>query len=210
MCLRLALVAIAFVLIGLQPLGGADADSFDVIVRVYDEKGAGIGDRRQALDLAAATLASALVDVRWRPCTAGACDTARLPGEFTLRMAQWPGAPRPGESAVLGQALIDREARVGLIATVYIDRIRWLAAKSEIDYRTLLGRVVAHELGHLLLADGRHAAVGLMRPLILPHDVRRNQPRDWSFTPGQAAAIAARLDVTAVAQSAHVDADDRR
>ena len=43
----------------------------------------------------------------------------------------------------------------------------------ERDFRggTLLGRVVAHELGHVLLTTTAHSEKGLMRPVFGPHDV---------------------------------------
>ena len=50
----------------------------------------------------------------------------------------------------------------------------------------ILGRVTAHEIGHLLLGTNGHAPAGLMRAtwnLRLPH------PSEWQFTDDDAARI---------------------
>jgi len=48
-----------------------------------------------------------------------------------------------------------------------------LSSGGERDFRggTLLGRVVAHELGHVLLTTLQHSKTGLMRPVFGLHDV---------------------------------------
>ena len=50
------------------------------------------------------------------------------------------------------------------------------------DVAVLLGRVAAHELGHLMMHTTAHARRGLMRPNWTPDEVRRNHLADWEFT----------------------------
>ena len=52
-------------------------------------------------------------------------------------------------------------------------RNKALSSGGERDFRggTLLGRVVAHELGHVLLTTTGHSETGLMRPVFGLHDV---------------------------------------
>src|SRR5439155_10444253 len=45
--------------------------------------------------------------------------------------------------------------------------------------RKLLGRVVAHEVGHLLLGTTAHSATGLMRARWNDEEARRDHPMDW-------------------------------
>ena len=52
----------------------------------------------------------------------------------------------------LGDAMLDRHTGTGVLATIYVDRVEWLARQAGADSRALLGRAIAHELGHLLLA----------------------------------------------------------
>ena len=69
-----------------------------------------------------------------------------------------------------------------------------MTAARVLDRRTLLGRAIAHELGHLLLATTTHGPVGLMRAYWSREEVRRGQPRDWNFVPSELAALRRRAD----------------
>ena len=72
-------------------------------------------------------------------------------------------------------------AGIGVLATIYFDRVMWLAHEAGTDSRVLLGRAIAHELGHLLLATTTHGPVGLMRAHWSQgrhDDVRRGDRRD--------------------------------
>lgn len=58
---------------------------------------------------------------------------------------------------VLGQA-----AKVTGRAYILTHRIMRVAANYRVDAATLLGRVIAHEVGHLILPERSHAATGIM------------------------------------------------
>src|SRR5262245_37780982 len=74
----------------------------DVTVRVYDGAGLDVKSRQSALDAAAASLASASVEVKWRVCSIGGtptshCETRPAPGELAIRIVRLPKtADRPG------------------------------------------------------------------------------------------------------------------
>jgi len=51
----------------------------------------------------------------------------------------------------------------GRVAWLYYDRIQDLARFLHLEVAQLLGHVMAHEMGHLLLPSGAHAAGGLMK-----------------------------------------------
>jgi hypothetical protein len=95
----------------------------------------------------------------------------------------------------LGEALI-RGGR-GQLATVFPDRVRGLARRAAVDYAPLLGRVMAHELGHLLLGVSTHSATGLMRGNWTHHDVRRQRDDEWLFAADDVLAILRRFDGSA-------------
>jgi len=80
---------------------------------------------------------------------------------FTVIIAMTPasvsGNAGPSETEVMGQAV----RNVGR-AYVYYDRILGIVTPTR-DIVTILGDVIAHELGHLLLPRG-HAIAGIMRP----------------------------------------------
>jgi hypothetical protein len=162
----------------------------DVVVRVYDASGAIAGTNHTALTYAGKTLEGASIDVIWRLCsTPRACDAPMAPGELAIRIVRSPGPRRYQGPLALGDALLDTGSGNGVLATVYVDRVEWLAKEAGADSRALLGRAIAHELGHLLLASTAHGPVGLMRAFWSHEEVRRGQPKDWNFAPRELAVI---------------------
>ncbi len=67
-------------------------------------------------------------------------------------------SPCEGSRCTLGLAVLDRRT-----AIIFSNRVHDLALRHPVDAGVVLGRVIAHEVGHLLLPPGRHAHQGLMR-----------------------------------------------
>lgn len=188
--LTLALLGAA-VWVSSAPL--AAARRITITVRVYQTAGLPSEIEEKALAETEALLQSALVDVRWRKCTGPAneryttCDALPGPSELTLRIL--------GEKAVnqetpgaLGDAVVIRCAG-GVLATVYYDQVEWMANGAGTEAALLLGRVAAHELGHLLMRTPSHAQRGLMRPNWTLTEIRLNRVVDWTFTRRDADAM---------------------
>jgi hypothetical protein len=70
------------------------------------------------------------------------------------------GAHVRDRNEVLGTALLD-EKGVGYYAYAFYDRVRQLADQRSLGY-ALLGDVLAHEIGHLLLGSNSHSVAGIM------------------------------------------------
>jgi hypothetical protein len=161
-----------------------------ITVRVYQTAGLSSALEERALTEATAVMHSAAVDVRWQQCggtnRSQACSTPAGPSELLLIVRE--GAPCQTTSAALGHAQVVRGAG-GVMATVHLDCIAWFARVSRTDVGVLFGRVVAHELGHLLMRTSSHARRGLMRANWTPHEVQRNLAADWTFTAGDIAAM---------------------
>jgi hypothetical protein len=180
----------------------------DVPGRVYDAAGLDAATRAAALEVAAATLAPAGAAMWWRDCqvekTAATCATAPAAGELVLRIVRSPSGRGlfPASAAQLrspsllplGDAFVDLGSRSGVLATIYLDRVVLLARLAGGSLATLLGRAIAHEIGHLLLASNAHGTSGLMRPIWLAEEVRRGRAADWTFSEREAAAIRTRLE----------------
>ena len=79
---------------------------------------------------------------------------------------------------VLGQAVRGLKR-----AYIFKDRVREASTRAPIDFQKLLGKVIAHEVGHLLLTSG-HSATGIMRAGMQV----RNSDSAW-FTKAQGADI---------------------
>jgi hypothetical protein len=68
-----------------------------------------------------------------------------------------------------------------------------------------MGRVTAHEIGHLLLGTNSHTVSGLMQA---KWDLRRLHLTDWQFTSADAAKIRSRLLPDLEGEVAAVTADE--
>lgn len=100
--------------------------------------------------------------------------------------------PLPGASGcALGFA-----AKRPAVAYAYYNRILEQSWLHPIDVRALLGRVIAHELGHVLLPSNSHSLYGIMRGNI---DLAMGHPD--RFTRDQALAIRAALAGLVIGQT---------
>ena len=166
----------------------------DVPVRVYDAVGLDAHTRQDALDLARTALSGASVEITWHVCVVATvqsapCDARLAPGELSIRIVSAPVRQETSGSLRLGDAFIDTYAGRGVLATVYMDRVLRLADRAGTEQHVLLGRAIAHELGHLLMASNTHGPVGLMRAFWSQDEVRSGHASDWTFSPRDAHAI---------------------
>ena len=98
---------------------------------------------------------------------------------------------------MLGYALVDGEAQTGTLATIFADRVTAAAARFQVERTMLLGRTLAHELGHLLLGTVSHTRRGLMRAWWTDVDLRRVRGKDWQFSDGETRHLNAALALRA-------------
>ena len=174
----------------------------EVPVRVYDTTGISAAERRTSLDVAGSIVSAVAVNVIWRVCDQqgkgqrfegkGPCDSPLNHRELALRIIRSPVPKDYRGNLPLGDALIDTRAGAGVLATIYLDRVTWIAHQTRTDRSVLLGRAIAHELGHLLMATSGHGTGGLMRAVWSRGELRHGQRSDWMFSEADAAAIAAR------------------
>lgn len=186
---------------------GADTWSAPLHVRVYDNTQLPPDQLTAALNSAGDVLASIGLAVQWHGCSTAASVASQSPP--ALEQAPWCGeplatnelalrvvhAPTPLEyrgQLPMGDSLIDQRLRIGVLATIYLERVEWLAQAADVPVTPLLARAIAHEIGHLLLGSPHHASSGLMRPVWRREDLQHEQPDDWTFTAADANAIRAR------------------
>ena len=173
---------------------GAELAWKELSVRVYDNADVPKAALRAALDTAGRTLQPADVEVTWVSCaisSGGRCTEPLRRGELVVRLVRSGQAPGGGDES-LGTALVDPATGTGVLATVYVDRVERLAQASDGNLGTLLGRAMAHEIGHLLMGRAAHAVRGLMRPRWTRTEVTRNVKADWGFDGSDLRAIRAR------------------
>ncbi len=156
-----------------------------LVVRVYDAGPRPPSMVQRALREAAQIVREGSIEVIWEPCARSnpaRCDRPLPSTELALRLVSMPVNASYRGTLPLGNSLIAPGVQHGTLATVYVDRVEWLAAQSGADIAVLLGRTVAHEIGHLLIGTNHHATGGLMRARWSREELQRNNPADWRFT----------------------------
>jgi hypothetical protein len=178
----------------------ASADLGALVVRVYDTTNATADIRQAAIRTAAAILEDAGIPVEWRDCTRASSESGcqNPPRRRDLIVRMVPAAkPNPlfatsslplptsrsQEYLQLGSAQLDPVTLTGQLATIFLNQVRSVARRAGVDPAELLGRAVAHEIGHLLLRTRKHSATGLMREAWSVEDLSSNWDQDWRFAP---------------------------
>jgi hypothetical protein len=142
------------------------------------------------------------VTLIWNDPTATTCDTIEqivFNDEELLRLA---GGRK--------DTALARTVFLGRSRTIYVSALRAFAMLAEVsdkfvnvattgerDFRggTLLGRVVAHELGHVLLPTMAHSKNGLMRPVFGLKDVLSDDARLYDLSAGESSRLAMRFSL---------------
>jgi hypothetical protein len=166
----------------------AAATALTLTVRVYDLYGVSDAERARGIELAQRTLAHAGVASAWIDCTRrpgvdrpARCAAVLETNEIVLRFQR--ESPR-GEH-ILGTAVV-QDSGPNVFASIYAHSILARSARTGVPQSTILGRVMAHEIGHLLLGTNSHAPTGLMKA---SWHLRDPHPEQWLFTPRDAEKI---------------------
>jgi len=182
----------ACVVLAAMPAFAAGRMSVSVCTRGNLSKNAAMG----AEQVAASLFRSAGVEIVWAKCEIALEGDAAVERHwFTLRLrAGGPFIKMDADAAdALGQTYLSFDD-TGYISDVYYEAVQALASSRQLDFTSLLGYVMAHELGHLLLGPG-HAAMGVMRAKWDPRDLRA-MDRHWlKFSPEEALRMRQRLSV---------------
>ncbi len=176
-----------------------------VIVRSYNTFDVPAPIVARASHTVRALLSTVEIDARWRDCRvvnrpraeADPCMDPVAPNEIVVRLVGGV-LSLPGPDASLGYAYVDPITRTGSLATVYADRVAELASALAMDRGTILGRAVAHEVGHLLIGTQTHADAGLMRGLWSARALVTNREADWFFGAEDGAGMRSGLDARLV------------
>jgi hypothetical protein len=165
----------------------AAATALTITVRVYDLYGLSPDQRAEALAIASETLASAHVSATWIDCSRvdgvapPACLAKLQDGEMVVRIQ----ASTERGRHILGTAIVQDDGPC-VLASVYAGSVAERSVKTGIPMSTILGRVTAHEIGHLLLGSNSHAPTGLMQAT---WNLRRPHLSEWRFTRDDAAKM---------------------
>ncbi|MEQ1759312.1 MAG: hypothetical protein ABL986_13400 [Vicinamibacterales bacterium] len=187
-------LVVAGMLVGMTP---AAAAAGELTVRLYNSARLDVSEMMTARAVAEPILREAGMDVRFRYCgspvmpgsAVDRCNDALAPSEVVVRVIEAPHVSLTLQPEVFGVAHILKDNARGWLASLYSDRISVTELRLDLVPGTLLGRVLAHEVGHLLLSTPHHSETGLMRANWTDDIIHRDMSADWRFSLGEAASM---------------------
>jgi hypothetical protein len=104
------------------------------------------------------------VRIEWKGCDEYRASTAAGVPWFIVRLRndKPPKSAGPSSLDAMGKTFLNKESEKGYLADAYYQAVQELAERHQVDADELLGCVMAHELGHLLLGPG-HVPGGVMQ-----------------------------------------------
>ena len=144
---------------------------------------------------------SAEIRIEWKRCDEfQASGTAGVPW-FIVRLRNDKPPKSAGNSSLdaMGKAYLEKENGAGYLADAYFQAVQELAEQYQTDPDELLGCVIAHELGHLLLGPG-HVPGGVMQAHWSGHELDALRQRRLKFNPVQREHIQKELGTKAQTQ----------
>jgi hypothetical protein len=137
---------------------------------------------------------AARVEIAWVNCSSGAetqraCNRVLDSDEYVVHIER---TGRANRDSVFGIAFLGSDGR-GKYGDVFFGRIEELHNSVGMSTARLLGAVMAHELGHLLLGSHAHSPIGIMMPTWEDQSLRRIGMGTFLFTSEQASVMKARL-----------------
>jgi len=135
----------------------------------------------------AAILSHSGIEIRWRSCGESSpadatCNATPGANEAVIRFLAGPSTETPDSCGV---AFVPREGH-GHFISLFVDCVRAAADRLSIAEEVVLGGVLAHEIGHLLLGTNSHGSIGLMQAQPRPIDWQRAARDALGFTKDEA------------------------
>ena len=171
-------------------------------IQVYNYSGVSAATLQQAERDAARIYGGMDIEISWLYCpfTAEqaaqntACGQPASPTRLTLRLLSNVMAERlPLGGDIFGLALLPVDGGLGMTANVCAGRAREMAEARHVPEGLLLGHLMAHEVGHLLLGSSRHSVKGLMHIPWQGKELQMMSQGAMLFTSGEAERIRAQV-----------------
>ncbi len=136
---------------------------------------------------------AAHIQIRWQDCTPAqddpesrlACTGLRFPHNLSLRIR--PGGARENED-VFGVAFLG-SGGTGVYSDVFYGSVEKLHTQTHCNPGKVLGHVIAHEIGHLLLGSSGHSSWGIMCARWHPQELQLLEMGTLYFTAEQKKSI---------------------
>jgi hypothetical protein len=166
------------------------ADAVPLSVRIYNYADVPEPVLETAQAEAIRIFLQAGIEVSWLPCAGSDEEFAEAPHKFAA-CAQAVNAiiVRIQPKSLDGRDARPRSALAGAgqeRVEVLYDRLQEFSEDQSFNRGLILGHVMAHELGHLLLGEQSHSSQGIMVPTFRVKELLRAQKGQLLFTPQQA------------------------
>jgi hypothetical protein len=194
-------LVIALLVVGSAARAGPRQDGADsslrLTVRIYDHAGLPAAALAKAEANATHVFGAIGIAPGWLHCRPGqvdlaACEQRPAPTDVFV-MVMPHGTHHAGSSHVLGRAILSDVGR-GSHVYVFHDRVQALAAEyQQVDGAAILGHVLAHEIGHLLLGSNAHSSGGIMAARWFGKELRKVAKGELLFSTPEHARIHAEL-----------------
>jgi hypothetical protein len=143
---------------------------------------------------------SAHVEIQWRDCTTAqneppvdpGCRAPRTPHHLNLRIV--PGTERQNQD-VFGVAFLAAD-ETGGYSDVFYGSVRKLHKEGHGNEGRVLGHVMAHEIGHLLIGSHAHSPWGIMSAKWHAEELQRLEMGNLFFTTEQVNSIRRKLETS--------------
>jgi hypothetical protein len=121
------------------------------------------------------------------------CSSLAWPHQLSVRILP---RGRSIHSDIFGQAFLD-ESGSGVYSNVYYNNLAANPEHTQLPDADMLGLVIAHEVGHLLLGSNSHSSSGLMQARWNASALQAAIHNTLLFAPAQSAALRSRLSIAA-------------
>ncbi|HJZ63415.1 MAG TPA: hypothetical protein VKD70_03790 [Candidatus Acidoferrum sp.] len=169
-----------------------------VQVSIFDDAHLDPGTLAQAQARASQVFAQSGIELDWLVCpprdpqdfspSTSPCSALSWPDHLSVRIIP---RGRTIAAEIFGQAFVDDSGH-GVYSNVYYQNLLLSRDHPGVSDADMLGYVIAHELGHLLLGSNSHSASGLMQATWTPHTL--SAPRaSLFFTSAQTSLLRSRL-----------------
>jgi len=168
-----------------------------VTVDVFNDAGVAMAVLKSAELEAERIFEAAHIQTRWQYCPRGqdkqetdpACRALPAPNQLSLRIV--PGSTK-GNDDVFGVAFLGADG-MGAYSDVFYGSVERLHSQAHSNVGRVLGHVMAHEIGHLLIGSHAHSPWGIMSAKWHDQELQRLEMGRLLFTPEQEKSIYSRL-----------------
>ena len=183
------------VLLAISPISFAENPQ-QVTVSVYDDAHVPREILARAEDRAAKIFGQVGLNVNWLDCSPANSARCAVPlesgGPVRLMLRITPSTSVTITDQIFGVAYLGRDG-TGQYCDVFWQRVKDLQTNSMVDLASILGSVMAHEMGHLLLGSNAHAISGIMQAHWESSELRHIGMGSFLFLPDQGKRMRARV-----------------